>query len=87
MKVHFGNLPKSVTEGELRNLVVPFGEPSSLEIVTDTTGVSKGFAFGEFAEADHGNAVIQGLDGQDLSGNSIRVAEARPRKTDARVHV
>lgn len=84
MKLHFGNLPKSVTEGELKNLVVPFAEPTTLEIIRDQAGVSKGFAFLEFAEDAHGAAVIKGLDGQDVSGNTIKVGEARPRKADAR---
>jgi RNA recognition motif-containing protein len=84
MKLHIGNLPKSVTEGELKNLVVPFGEPTTVEVVRDQAGVSKGFAFAEFTEEAHGRAVIEGLDGKDVSGNTIKVGEARPRKTDNR---
>ena len=84
MKLHIGNLPKSVTEGELKNLMVAFADPTSLEVIRDQAGVSKGFAFAEFAEETQGQAVIKGLDGQDVSGNTIKVGEARPRKTDNR---
>lgn len=84
MKLHIGNLPKSVTEGELKNLVVPFAEPTTLEIIRDQAGVSKGFAFAEFTDETLGRAVISGLDGKDVSGNTIKVGEARPRKTDNR---
>ncbi|HEY0160872.1 MAG TPA: RNA-binding protein [Thermoanaerobaculia bacterium] len=84
MKLHFGNLPKSVTEGELKNLVVPFADPTTLDLIRDQAGVSKGFAFLEFASETNGRAVIQGLDGKEVSGNTITVAEARPRKADAR---
>lgn len=82
MKLHIGNLPKTVTEPELRELVVAFAEPASLELVKDHAGSSKGFAFAEFANADHARAVITGLDGKDVSGQALKVAEARPRKGD-----
>ena len=48
MKLHIGNLPKSITEQQLKDLVTPFGEASKFEIAKDSTGASKGFAFAEF---------------------------------------
>lgn len=83
MKLHIGNLPKTVTEPELRELVVAFAEPGSLEIIKDNAGGSKGFAFAEFANDDHARAVMTGLDGKDVSGQVLKVGEARPRKGDA----
>jgi RNA recognition motif-containing protein len=82
MKLHIGNLPKSVSDTELEGLIRPFGEPASVEIVKDHLGASKGFAFAEFAEAEQARAVITGLDGKDISGQTVKVAEARPRKSD-----
>ena len=82
MKLHIGNLPKSVTEPELKELVVVFGE-ASVELIKDNTGGSKGFGFADFANADQAKAAITGLDGKELSGQTIKVAEARPRKGDA----
>ena len=81
MKLHFGNLAKTVTESDLKALVTPFGEPSSLEIIKDQSGASKGFAFIEFADDNHAKAAMTGLDGKDVSGSVIKVGEARPRKT------
>jgi cold-inducible RNA-binding protein len=82
MKLHIGNLSKSVTDAELKERITPFGVPTSVEIVKDNLGVSKGFAFAEFAEADHARAVIAGLDGKEIGGQLVKVSEARPRKTD-----
>jgi len=83
MKLHIGNLSKTVTDAELKSLVVPFAEPTSLEIIKSSTGESKGFAFVEFATEDHAKAVITGLDGKEVNGGTLRVGVARPRKGDA----
>lgn len=84
MKLHIGNLSKSVTDAELEGHIRPFGEPASVEIPKDHLGVSKGFAFAEFAEDAHAHAVITGLDGKEISGQTVKVAVARPRKSEAR---
>jgi len=80
MKLHIGNLSKSVTETELKDLITPFGTPATVEIVKDHLGASKGFAFAEFADAEHARAVISGLDGKEISGRALKIGEARPRK-------
>lgn len=84
MKLHIGNLSKATTENELKELVTPFGETTSVELATDRGGESKGFGFAEFGNADHANAAITALDGKEVGGNNIKVSEARPRKSDAR---
>jgi len=70
------------TEAELKELITPFGTAASVEIVRDHAGVSKGFGFAEFANADQARAVISGLDGKEIGGQTVKVGEARPRKTD-----
>ena len=82
MKLHFGNLSKSVTEAELKDLVTPFGAPTSLEIVKDHDGSSKGFGFAEFDNPEQARAVITGLDGKEISGQTVKIGEARPRRGD-----
>ena len=84
MKPHIGNLPKTLTEPELRTLIVAFAEPSSLEIARDRGSESKGYGFAEFANDDLARAVITGLAGREISGQKLTVAEARPRKSDTR---
>jgi RNA recognition motif-containing protein len=83
VKLHIGNLPKTVTEPELKDLVVAISEATSVELVKDSGGASKGFGFAEFATDDQGKAVIAGLDGKDVGGQTLKVSEARPRKGDA----
>ena len=80
MKLHIGNLSKAVTDAELKNAITPFGAPASVEIIRDHLGASKGFAFVDFADADHARAVITGLDGKEIGGQAVKIGEARPRK-------
>ena len=83
MKLHIGNLPKTLTEPELTDLITPFAQPTSVEIVKDSAGTSRGYAFVVFPEAEQGQAVTTGLDGKEVGGQTLKVAEARPRKSDA----
>jgi RNA recognition motif-containing protein len=83
MKLHIGNIAKSVSDADLKELVITVAEPSSVEIVRDRTGESKGFGFVEFATEDNGRAAITGLDGKELGGQALKVSEAKPRKADA----
>lgn len=84
MKLHIGNIAKSVSDNELKELITPFGEATSVEIVRDKrSGESKGFGFVEFGNADHAKAAITGLDGKEVGGQAIKVAEARSRKDEA----
>lgn len=83
MKLHIGNLPRTVTESELETSISGIARPTSLEIVRDPAGASKGFGFAVFATEDEGKAVIAGMNGRDLAGSALRVGEAKPRKADA----
>lgn len=83
MKLHIGNLSASVTESELKDLFVPIATPATIEIIRDHAGASKGFAFAEFASDDEARAVIAGIDGREVSGKAVKLAEARPRRTAA----
>jgi RNA recognition motif-containing protein len=80
MKLHIGNLPRTLTDAELSEMIAAFAPPTSLEIIRDPAGASKGFAFAEFGSADEARAVITGLDGRDVGGNALKLGEAKPRK-------
>jgi cold-inducible RNA-binding protein len=82
MKLHIGNLPKNLTDAELREMIAAIAPPTSLEIIKDFAGASKGFGFAEFATADEANAVIAGMNGRDVSGQALKLGEAKPRRTD-----
>jgi cold-inducible RNA-binding protein len=82
MKLHIGNLPKDVTSEQLADLVKPFGETTLIELATDRDGSSKGFGFAQYGNEDHAKAAITALDGKEINGQTLKVSEARPRKTD-----
>ena len=83
MKLHIGNLPKSLTDAELKELVTPFAEPVSAEVVKDSAGTSRGYGFVVLNDAEQGKAVQTGLDGKEVGGQTLKVGEARPRKGEA----
>ena len=76
MKLHLGNLPKNLTDAEVKDLIVPFAEPGSLEVIRNEAGESKGFGFAEFADDAHAKAVIAGLDGKDVGGQTLKIGES-----------
>ena len=86
MKLHIGNLPPGVSDDRLRELTQPFGTPESAEVVKDRiSGDSRGFGFVVFGTAEEAQAAITGLNGTDVDGQIIKVAEARsPRDREAR---
>lgn len=80
MKLHIGNLSKEMTQAQLTDLVVPFGETKLVELATDRSGASKGFAFAEYGKEEDARAAIAALDGKEVGGQVLKVSEARPRK-------
>jgi cold-inducible RNA-binding protein len=82
-KLYVGNLSYSTTEGALSELFGAFGEVASVNLITDRmSGRSKGFAFVEMAEYDAAQEAINQLNGKEVDGRSIKVAEARPKRED-----
>lgn len=79
MNIYVGNLPYSVSEGDMRSLFEQFGAVTSVTIIKDRdTGDSKGFGFVEMADADAQNA-IDNLNGTEFKGRSLTVNQARPK--------
>jgi cold-inducible RNA-binding protein len=83
LKLFVGNLPRSVTEGALSDLVTGAGfRVASAVVIRDKmTGDSKGFGFVELAEGEDLQGAIRGLDGKTLEGRPLTVNEARPQRT------
>ena len=51
MEIYVGSLPYTVTEEDLKEAFTPFGEVSSVRLVSDKfSGKSKGFGFVEMSE-------------------------------------
>jgi len=79
MKIYVGNLANSVTEQELQDLFSSYGAVISARIIKDKfTGQPRGFGFVEIEDNDAAQAAINGLNGTECKGQSLRVNEARP---------
>jgi cold-inducible RNA-binding protein len=84
-KVYVGNLNYRTTESALRDLFAEHGEVQSVSIITDrNTGRSKGFGFVEMATDAQARDAIAALNGQELDGRELNVAEARPQRDRSR---
>ena len=81
MNIYVGNLAYSVTDDDLREAFVAFGEVSRASVIMDRdTGRSKGFGFVEMPDDGQAEAAIKELNEKPIAGRPIRVNEARPRE-------
>lgn len=82
--LYVGNLSYSTTHDTLAQIFGEVGQVASINIVTDRmTGRSRGFAFVEMAESAGAQEAINQLNGREVDGRALKVAEARP-KSDSR---
>ena len=80
MNIYVGNLPYTTTEDELREMASPYGELTSCTIIIDReTGRSRGFGFIEMASDEEAEALIEGMNGNNMGGRMLTVNKARPR--------
>jgi len=81
MNIYVGNLPKELSEDELRTEFESFGEVSSVSIIKDRfSDVSRGFGFVEMPNNAEAEAAIGELNGKEFKGRTIKVNEAIGRK-------
>jgi cold-inducible RNA-binding protein len=79
-KLYVGNLSYDTTDSGLESLFTQAGSVVEASVVTDRdTGRSRGFGFVEMADVTAAAAAIEQLDGKELDGRNIKVAEAKPR--------
>jgi cold-inducible RNA-binding protein len=80
-RLYVGNLNYNTTEGTLSELFGEIGDVVSTDLIIDRySGRSKGFAFVEMAEQTAAQKAIDQLNGRELNGRPIKVAEARPKR-------
>ncbi|MBM2825080.1 MAG: rpbB [Dehalococcoidales bacterium] len=83
MKIYVGNLSYDVTEEELRQEFLAFGNVESVSMITDKySGRPKGFAFIEMPTVSEGQAAIAALNGKTIKDRALTVNTARPRTDD-----
>jgi RNA recognition motif-containing protein len=80
MNIYCGNLNWQTTEADLQAAFEAFGTVSSVTIIKDKyTGQSRGFGFVEMPDDSEGHAAIDGLNGKELDGRTLKIDQARPR--------
>lgn len=80
MNIYVGNLSFNTGDDELKEAFAAFGSVNSASIIRDKfSGQSRGFGFVEMPERDEAVKAIEGLNGADLKGRSLKVNEAKPR--------
>lgn len=81
INIYVGNLPYSMTDGELEDLFTEFGAVQSAKVIFDRdTNRSKGFGFVEMEDNEAGQTAIDALNDHPIDGRPLRVNEAKPRE-------
>ncbi|KPK31052.1 MAG: RNA-binding protein [Nitrospira bacterium SG8_35_1] len=81
MNIYVGQLPYSLTEEELREMFVQYGEVSSLKLIMDRySGQSKGFGFIDMPDNSEADQAIKGLNKSMVKGREIKVNQAEERR-------
>jgi len=79
VKLYVGNLPKSMTQGELTTLFNQAGEVIVADLITDRkNGESKGFAFVTMSTRSEAERAIHMFNASSLSEQQIKVNMAKP---------
>jgi RNA recognition motif-containing protein len=80
--VYVGNLSFDTTQGRLRELFEVHGQVATINMITDRyTGRPRGFAFIEMMTEQGANTAIGALNGQEVDGRALKVAQAKPRES------
>ncbi|MBN2098041.1 MAG: RNA-binding protein [Dehalococcoidia bacterium] len=85
MKIYVGNLPRELTEDDLRHEFEAFGKVESVAIVKDRySGQPRGFGFVEMPTKSEAVAALAGLKGKVVQERTLDISEARPRPEGGR---
>jgi RNA recognition motif-containing protein len=80
-KLYVGNLNYNTTETKISEMFGEIGEVVSTDLIIDRySGRSKGFAFVEMAEQSAAQKAIEQINGREVDGRMLKVAEARPQR-------
>ena len=81
LNIYVGNLPLEVTDDELRQEFIAFGQVKSVSVMNDKyigSGQLRGYGFVEMTSKSEGEAAIKSLQGKRLRDRLINVIEALP---------
>ncbi len=80
-KLFVGSLSWGVTDDMLQEFFAACGTVESAKVITDReTNRSKGFGFVEMSSDEEAKKAVEELNGKELDGRAISVAEARPQE-------
>ena len=81
--LYVGNLAPTVTADDLNELFGAVGTVVTAKIIYDRyTNQSRGFGFVEMATEEEAQEAVNKLNGEEVAGRQITVAEARPPRRD-----
>ena len=81
MNIYVGNLPIEVTEDELRQVFLVFGEVISIIIMNDKyigSGQPRVYGYVQMPSKSEGQTAVISLQDKKLRGQAIKVVEALP---------
>ena len=88
MKLYVGNLAFETTSDDLQTLFAQAGTVESVSLIEDReTGRSRGFGFVEMQTKEEGAAAIEKFNGQEVSGRTLKVNEAKARENRTQRYV
>ena len=80
-KLFVGSLSWNVTDDQLKEAFSAAGTVVSANVITDRdSNRSKGFGFVEMSSDAEAAEAVKQLNGKELDGRAITVAEARPKE-------
>jgi len=80
-KLFVGSLSWNVTDDQLKEAFAVAGTVVSANVITDRdSNRSKGFGFVEMSSDAEAAEAVKQLNGKELDGRAITVAEARPKE-------
>ena len=80
VKIFVGNLSFDIDEHDLAELFAEFGEVERASIARhERSRHPRGFGFVEMPDRAGAEAAIDGLDGTELKGRTLKVNKAKPR--------
>ncbi len=81
MTLYVGNIPYSVNEEELKEILHEYGTVTSLKIITDKyTGRSKGFGFIEMENDEQEERAVKECNRREVHDRNLVIAKAHSKK-------
>jgi len=77
--VYIKNLSPDVTDEDLRGLTADFGDLTSVAVMKDDKGNSKGFGFVNFKDAEGASKAVEGLNGKEFKGKTLYAGRAQKK--------